>query len=214
MNGVAGGAQVLNIASGTSSTGAQTVNLLNGATPGASTTLSIMNGAATAGTQAVAILSTGATRAGTYNIGDGGAAHVGIIGSTTASASLTLQAGTGTTGLSLSAAGNVQVVPSTASTASATVTVTLNTRVLATTWTGFTTAAAGVQDFTIVSSKILTTSAIMVTISNLNASGNDARMGYVGITQSAGQIIVHTKNNGSGALGAGDNIIITVWILS
>ncbi len=54
----------------------------------------------------------------------------------------------------------------------------------------------------------------MVTVTNLNASTNDARMGYLGITQSTGQIIVHTKNNGAGALGSGDNVLINVLILS
>jgi len=150
MNGVAASAQTLNIASGTSITGAQTVNILNGATPGASTTLNIMNGAGTAGTQAVAILSSGATRAGTYNIGDGAAAHVGVIGSTTASASLTLQAGSGSTGLKLNAGGNVQMVPATSSTAG--FAVTMNNRVGAATFTGLTTASGATQAFTITNS--------------------------------------------------------------
>jgi hypothetical protein len=60
----------------------------------------------------------------------------------------------------------------------------------------------------------LTTSGIMVSIANLNASTNAAVMSIVGVTQSAGQIVVHTKNNGAGALGAGDNVIITAWIIS
>lgn len=83
MNGVAGTAQTLFIASGTSSTAAQTVNILNGTAPGASTTLNIMNGAASAGTQAFKLLSTGATRAGTVNIADGAAAHAVVIGQVT-----------------------------------------------------------------------------------------------------------------------------------
>lgn len=55
MNGVAAGAQTLNIASGTSSTAAQTVNLLSGTTPGAITTLNVMGGVNSAGNQVVAV---------------------------------------------------------------------------------------------------------------------------------------------------------------
>ena len=207
-------AQTLNIQSAASTTGAQVVNILKGATPVANTTLNIMNGAGTAGTQAIAILSSGATRAGTYNIGDGAAAHVGVIGSTTASAALTLQAGSGTTGLKFSAAGNVQMVPGTQSVASPTASVTMNNRVGCATFTGFSTAAGGTQAFTISNTTVLTTSCVLVTVSNLNGSGNGAQMGVQGVTQAANSIIVNTKNNGAGALGAGDNVLINFWILS
>jgi hypothetical protein len=95
MNGVAGTAQTLNIASGSTITGAQTVNLLNGATPAASTTLSIMNGAASAGTQTVNILASGATRAGVVNIGTGAAAHAVTLGTTNTTAATVIAAGSG-----------------------------------------------------------------------------------------------------------------------
>jgi hypothetical protein len=95
MNGVAGTAQTLNIASGTSSTAAQTVNILNGTTPGANTTLSIMNGAASAGTQTVNILASGATRAGVVNIATGAAAHTLTLGTTNSAAITVIAAGTG-----------------------------------------------------------------------------------------------------------------------
>lgn len=208
--------QTLSIQSAASNTGANIVNILNGPTPGADTTLNIMDGAGTAGTQTVNILATGATRAGAINLGTGAAAHILTIGSLTGAAQLILQSGTAGISLATGATtpGLVAVTPDTASTASATTTVTLNSRVLCTTWTGFTTASAGTQAFTIVSNKILTTSAIIVTVANLNASTNNAQMSLVGVTQSAGQIIVNTKNNGPGALGAGDNVLITVWIMS
>jgi hypothetical protein len=93
-NGVNSGAQVINIASGTSASAASTVNLLSGTTPGASTTLNIMCGAASAGTQTCNILATGATRVGAVNIGTGGAAHVVTIGSTSGAAATTINSGT------------------------------------------------------------------------------------------------------------------------
>jgi len=136
------------------------------------------------------------------------------VGSTNSTSALTLQAGTGATGLKLSAAGNVQMVPATSSTASPTASVTMNNRVGVATFTGFSTAAAGTQAFTVSNSTVLTTSGIIVTVQNLNASTNNAQMSLVGITQSAGQFIVNTKNNGSGALGAGDNVLITFWVIS
>ncbi len=169
----------------------------------------------TGGTSSTIALGTGIT---TGSITVGAALTTGsvTVGNTASTSSTVIQSGTGgvSFGTGSGTKGLITAIPATASTASATVTVTLNSNLLNTTWTGFTTASAGTQDFTIVSSKILTTSCILVTIANLNASGNDARMGYLGITQSAGQIIVHTKNNGAGALGAGDNVLINVWVLS
>jgi len=127
---------------------------------------------------------------------------------------LTLQAGTGATGLKLSAAGNVQVVPATGSSASPTASITMNNRVGTATFTGFTTASAGTQAYTITNSTVLATSGIYCTVTNLNASTNGAQIGIQGITQAAGSFIVNTKNNGAGALGAGDNVLITFWVIS
>jgi hypothetical protein len=53
-----------------------------------------------------------------------------------------------------------------------------------------------------------------VSVANLNASGNGAKMSLVSVTQAAGSIVVNTTNNGVGALGGGDNVIISVWIIS
>lgn len=152
----------------------------------------------------------------TVGIANDSAANLLTIGSTNGAASLTLQSGTGGMSLATGATtpGLFAVTPDTASTASATTTVTLNSRVLCTTWTGFTTASGSAQAFTIVSSLILATSCIFVTVTNLNASTNAALMTLISVTQSAGQIVVQTKNNGAGALGAGDNVLINVWVLS
>ena len=116
--------------------------------------------------------------------------------------------------ITLSSAGNVTMVPSTASVASPTAGSTQNFNVLVTTFTGFTTAMGASQDFTITSSEILATSGIFVQVTNLDASTNGALMTMDGVTQAAGSIVVSTTNNGAGALGAGDNVIITVWIIS
>lgn len=240
---IAGATDTISLFSGAPSSGTLTFNLFNGNASGGTLAVNIFGSAAatTAGTvsintgAAAHILQVGSATAGnttftngagstfaiigsagTINIASDGAQNVVSVGSLTSASSLALKSGTGGMLLATGATtpGLVAVTPDTASTASATVTVTLNSRVLCTTWTGFTTASAGTQDFTLVSNKILTTSCIMVTVTNLNASTNDARMGYVGITQSAGQVIVHTKNNGAGALGAGDNVLINAWILS
>jgi hypothetical protein len=134
------------------------------------------------------------------------------IGDTTGASTLVLHSGTG--GISLSAAGDVSVVPATSSTGSPTASVTMNNRVGCATFTGFTTAAAGTQSFTITNSTVLATSSVHVTVANLNASTNGAEMSLAGVTQATGSIIVNTKNNGGGALGTGDNVLINFWIIS
>lgn len=122
---------------------------------------------------------------------------------------------TSTGAISLSAAGNVSVIPGTATAASPTAQVTINERVGVGTFTGFTTANGGAtQDLSILSNKITTTSAVMVTVTNLNVSGNGAFMTIEGITQSTGDLFIILANNGAGALGAGDNILVSFWILS
>lgn len=113
----------------------------------------------------------------------------------------------GTTGL-------VTVAPNAATVASPTTTSTQNFNVLKATFTGFTTAAAASQSFLIASSKILSTSGILVNVTNLNASTNGAALSITGTVQATGSIVVTVKNNGSGALGSGDNVIVTVWIIS
>lgn len=244
LNGAATGTatQTLNILSGASNSTAMNLNILNGNVAAGTVTFNIANSATTSVTTAnwftgaaAHVLNVGSTSmgnitftqasgstfsikgsAGTVNLAADAAANVVTLGSLTGAAELKLQSGTG--GLSLATgattAGLVAMTPFTVSVASPNVTTTKDTRVLTTTWTGFTTAAAATQDFTIVSNKILTTSGIIATIANLNASTNGALMSIVGITQAAGSVVVSTVNNGGGALGAGDNVIITLWIVS
>lgn len=113
--------------------------------------------------------------------------------------------------LSLAGGGDITVAPATGTAASPTASITANVNVLAATFTGFTTAAAGAQAFTITSSKILATSAIFVTVANASA-GNNAQMTLTGVTQAVGSIVVHTTNNGSQALDS--TVYINVWIIS
>lgn len=127
---------------------------------------------------------------------------------------VTIQASNAAGGVLIDANGLVAVDPDVATVASPTASSTQNFRVIRVIFSGFTTAAAASQDFTIVSSQILTTSACLVQVTNLNASTNGAVMTMDGVTQAAGSLIVHTTNNGAGALGAGDNCLVTVWVLS
>ena len=162
-------------------------------------------------------LATGATGVKTVHIADSAVANVVTLGSLTGAASLKLQSGTG--GLSLATgattAGLVSVAPLAGTVAAGgSDTLTANSRVVVGTFTGYTTASGDPQGFKIASSLITTSSAILVTVTNLNASGNNALMTIEGVVQSTGQIAVACTNNGAGALGAGDNVLVNVWILS
>lgn len=146
-------------------------------------------------------------------IANDAAANIVTLGSTTASASLTLQAGTGATGINLNAAGNVQVVPATDSQASPSAASTLNRRVGRVLFTGFTTASAGKQAFTITNSTVLANSGIFVTVANVHNS-NDAQMTLTSVVVAAagGSFVVNTTNNGAAALDG--NVIISFWVIS
>jgi hypothetical protein len=206
----------------------------------AATTVKVGTGA---GAKAVTIGSTNTTSATTIQGGSGltsvlnnsntaGAITIETNGGTTETILITNNEGTsassinivstaggiainGDTNLSLAGGGDITVAPATASVASPTVSITSNSNVIRAIFTGFTTAnAGGAQAYTIVSSKILTTSGTIVNVTNLNASTNGAFLTITGIIQAAGSLVVHTANNGAGALGAGDNVIVTVWIIS
>lgn len=135
-----------------------------------------------------------------------------IVGSTNGAALTQVQAGTG--GLSLNAAGNLSAQAALGNAASPTAAVTVNHRLGIATFTGFTTANAGVtQAFTINSNKILANSGIFCTVTHLNASTNGALLRIEDITQAVGSIVVTVSNNGAGALGAGDDVLITFWVV-
>ena len=118
-----------------------------------------------------------------------------------------------TSGLTLFTNGLVSVTAVLTTAASPSAGTTANQRLVRMAYTGFTTAAAGVQSFTFTSSFINVASMVFATITNLNASGNGAFMGLQGIQQAAGSMVIHTINNGAGALGAGDTVFVNVWII-
>ncbi len=156
----------------------------------------------------------------TVNLGTGTGASVKTVnlGSTIGASATTINSGTGGIALSTGAiaanAGSISVAPLTATFASPTAAATMDRRVGRVTFTGFTTAGAGTQAFTITNATVIANSGIFVTVQNLNASGNGAMMTLTGVTTAVGSFIVNTTNSAVAALGAGDNVIITFWVIS
>lgn len=115
--------------------------------------------------------------------------------------------------LKAAATGNVSVVPVTSSGSSTTPT--LNGRVGVVTVTGLTTAdSGGTQTITITNSSVLATSGVFVTLTHLNASTNGANLRIEDVTIAASTIALKYSNNGAGALGSGDNVLISFWVIS
>lgn len=204
-------ARITTIAGGNSAQN-DAVNIMAGAPSAGNQSVNIMSGVATGGTQQVNIATGNSAK--TVHVADGAAANTVIIGSTTASAATTLQAGSGATGLKLSAGGNVQMVPSTASVASPTSSVTNNNRVASITFTGFTTASSGAQTFTVTNSAVLATSAIFCTVTHVKNTNANVRLTLedVEIAAAGGSFLVKVTNNGADALDG--DVIINWWILS
>jgi len=156
----------------------------------------------------------------TISIATGAAVKLVTLGSLNTSSATHIQSGTGGISLATGATtpGLIGATPDLATVASPTATATVNSRVIEATFTGFTTANGGYQTFVIASSLILATSATLVNATNLNASTNGAAVQIAGIIQAAGSLTISLLNNGlagsGGNLGAGDNVIITVWILN
>lgn len=112
--------------------------------------------------------------------------------------------------ISISSSGNVAMVPATATEASPTATTTINARVFKATFTGFTTAAAGTQAFTISNSTLGAGDGVILTVANRGS--NDAQMSLRRVnTETAGTIIVNTINNGAAALNG--DVVITGWVI-
>jgi hypothetical protein len=94
--------------------------------------------------------------------------------------------------------------------ASPTAAVTSNHHMVTATFTGFTTAAAASQVFTITNSLITATSSVFVSAANLGA--NDAQMTVTRVVPGTGSLAVTLTNNGAQALDG--NVIITVWVVA
>lgn len=116
---------------------------------------------------------------------------------------------TGGGSIDISSAGFVTMVANAASVASPTASSTQNFNVGAATFTGFTTASAGTQTFTITNSIVTATSQVFVSIANEGA--NDAQMTVQRVKRLAGSFEVYTKNNGAAALNG--NVTILWWII-
>lgn len=135
------------------------------------------------------------------------AADAIVLNSSNAAGGIDLLTGGGE--ISISSSGNVSMAPATQS--SATTSMTINSRVGVGTFTGQTTAAGSTLDLTITNSALGAGDGVFVTVSNRGT--NDADMTLEGvITQTAGSLVVHTKNNGAAALNG--DVIVTFWIIN
>lgn len=142
------------------------------------------------------------------NIGTGAAARTLTVGNVTGATAVNINAGTG--GFNVASAGIVTIDVATDTQASPTAASTLNVNAGMATFTGFTTAAAATQDFTITNSLVSATSSILVSISNEGA--NDAQMTVTRVKRGAGSFVVTATNNGAAALNG--NLSITFFVLS
>ena len=102
------------------------------------------------------------------------------------------------------------MAPATGTAASPTASVTINANVFKATFTGFTTAAAGPQAYTIVNSLSTAGSGILLTVANRGTNAAFITLDSVN-TQTAGTIVVNTINNGAAALNG--DVIITGWVV-
>ena len=162
------------------------------------------------GTQSINIAdATGATAAIVNMAAGVGSTSTITMGTTTAASALTLNAGT-TGGITLLSGGNVSMAEAAQSAASPTASVTINARVGNATFTGFTTAAAASQVFTITNSVVATNSSLLVTLGNIGT--NDAEMTVQRVQKTAGSFIVTAKNNGGAALNG--DVTISFWIFN
>ncbi len=131
-----------------------------------------------------------------------------VLNASNAAGGIDLSTGGGS--IDMSSSGFVTMVPATDTQASPTAASTLNVNVGAVTFTGFVTAAAGTQVFTITNSLVSTTSKIFVSASNEGA--NDAQMTVTRVNRAAGSFLVTLTNNGAAALNG--NITINFWVFA
>lgn len=182
-----------------------------------------------AATEAIADAITLSASSGGIDISSGGAGldidivatggSVNIQGTQAAADAITINASnaaggidisTGGGSIDISSAGFVTMVPATDTQASPSASSTLNVNVGAATFTGFTTASAASQVFTIVNSIITTSSKLFVTVCNEGA--NDAQMTVMRVKRIAGSMEVTCKNNGAAALNG--NVTVNFWVIA
>lgn len=117
---------------------------------------------------------------------------------------------TGTSGLNVQTGGITTFDSANTSTASPTASTTINANIGGATFTGFTTAAAASQVFTITNSKVSTTSHILVSVANEGT--NDAQLTITRVKRAAGSFTVTVVNNGAAALNG--NVTITFFVVN
>lgn len=113
-----------------------------------------------------------------------------------------------TNGMTIAANGLITMDPVT--TTSATAAATLNANVGQIGFTGFTTAAAASQAFTITNSLVTTASMILVTVANLGS--NDAQMTLTRVNPGTGSFVVTATNNGAAALNG--TVLVNFWVVA
>lgn len=136
------------------------------------------------------------------------AANAIVINATGGAGGIDISTGGGS--VDISSSGFVTMAPATDTQASPTAASTLNVNVGAATFTGFTTASAASQVFTITNSIITTSSKIFVTVCNEGA--NDAQMTVMRVKRLAGSMEVTCTNNGAAALNG--NVTVNFWVIA
>lgn len=217
----AGATRTVNILSGSTTLGTQTLNLGTGNRVSGTLTVNIGTGT---GIKVIGIgnadgLSINAINGLTgintnvnanTNINTGTSTGTVSIGNALATAINMATVGTITLASNGATGGLVSVTPATDTQASPTATSVLNVKQGVATFTGFTTAAAASQVFTITNALVAATSGILVSAGNTGA--NDAQMTVQRVTPGAGSFTVTVKNNGAAALNG--NVIISFWALN
>jgi len=146
--------------------------------------------------------------AGTTNINTGTATGDVTIGNATGEPDITIVTGAAGS-LQLNVAGQLGAASIQDTVASPATATDINARLGYSTWTGFTTAAAGTQVLTVNNNTVLANSAVMYSINN--EGSNDAQM-WISRCQVDPGVLTFTLVNGGAAALNGD-INITFWVL-
>lgn len=141
---------------------------------------------------------------------DGSEAVATAVGITASDAAGGITCTTGTGGFNVSSGGLIDLTPATDSQATPTAASTMNVNIGVATFTGYTTASAGTQTFTITNSLVSTSSGILVTVANQGA--NDAQLEIRRVTPLAGSFTVALVNSGSQALNG--DVTISFMVLN
>lgn len=222
----AGGASitgVTTIASGTSAinisadAAATTVNIATGAgaktltlgstTTTSTTTLQSGSGGLLLANGANPISISADAAATTVNVGTGAGVKTVTLGSTNTTSVTTINSGTG--GIVLSSGGLFSAGVGGDSVASPTTTAVVSKNLGQAVFTGFTTASAASETFTITNTLVTATSAILVSVSTLGS--NDAQLTVQRVKPGAGTFDVIVKNNGAAAVNG--DIHINFWAI-